>query len=365
MYAIPWAYQHLGEKNDHIIANLEKLRNIHTGAHKIIWVNRIRIQPNFWENVLWGRISVISLHCWGEIRHGFGPAWSFAQNSAISFTNSLQQTNCIIRFPTPKNGLLETSMTCVLIVKNIINAKKQTTNSSETIADYDGLLPNCTTLVFPLQNAPPTAPRPKRLFRLRSLKNGGNFGVPELHLLRSSKVTLERKPCGCNGVVVSKKITKMVWSNPKYNGCPRKLVKRVSKWVIPPIYHYTPFIRGYNPDTTSYLSCGFPTSYWTELHEWCGWGGACQRIPKKALSPFKQKGRTSRGAGILWDFQVGAWWACAIHSNTNRGSNYLRKMLKKKWHQCRQDFRNFRRCLCVGSQDWKGWHPSTRWESAT
>lgn len=192
-------------KNDHIIANLEKLRNIHTGAHKIIWVNRIRIQPNFWENVLWGRISVILLHCWGEIRHGFGPAWSFAQNSAISFTNSLQQTNCIIRFPTPKNGLLETSMTCVLIVKNIINAKKQTTNSSETIADYDGLLPNCTTLVFPLPNAPPTAPRPKRLFRLRSLKNGGNFGVPELHLLRSSKVTLERKPCGCNGVVVSKK----------------------------------------------------------------------------------------------------------------------------------------------------------------
>ena len=69
----------------------------------------------------------------------------------------------------------------------------------------------------------------------------------------------------------------------------QEVSKRVSKWVIPPIYHYTPFIRGYNPDT-SYLSCGFPTSYWTELHEWCGWGGACQRIPKKPCPPSNKKG---------------------------------------------------------------------------
>ena len=144
----------------------------------------------------------------------------------------------------------------------------------------------------------------------------------------------------------------------------QEVSKRVSKWVIPPIYHYTPFIRGYNPDT-SYLSCGFPTSYWTELHEWCGWGGACQRIPKKPCPPSNKKGERVVELGFCGIFR-------SVHGEHVLSIVILigaattsERCWKKKWHQCRQDFRNFRRCLCVGSQDWKGWHPSTRWESAT
>lgn len=197
-----------GKNHGHIIANLERLRNIHSMPIKSSgWIG-LGFSPTS-ERMSFGEdFGGISLHFWGE---NPSSVWT----CVISLTNSLQQTTASSDFPPKKTSVLETSMTCVLIVKTSFHAKNKQCSTGETVADYDGLLPNAPTfpkltlMVFPTTKRTPNAGTGS-LFRLRSLKNGGNFGVPELHLLRSSRVTLEREPCGCNGVIVSKKMTKMV-----------------------------------------------------------------------------------------------------------------------------------------------------------